>query len=154
MSPDAIFILLLGNAFLFPWAWLAGRDLKRALDSRRWPTTRGRIIRAERTMSMRNYFPWQWPVSYVRYRYEVEHSRYESNVVGRRKGQGTLWEDIDGILCEFEEGMPVKVYYDPTAPSRAALVPGATFEQWVAALAPLLAMVALTGYVMYRASAT
>ena len=110
-------------AFILPGAfitWWADRKILLGAQSTRWPTVEGTIVE----------LGWHRGAAGIRddteavinYRYVVNGATYECDVHDHQ-GLARIAERPD-MLQSFHIGDRITVYYDPTAPQRAVLVPG------------------------------
>jgi hypothetical protein len=108
---------------------VSGISLRRALNSRRWPSTEAEIfqstIRSEQTRYGRLYLP------VVRYRYRVGPTIFE----GKRIAFGGLLKTTRRLqVVRYQVGQTIRVSYCPTKPWLAVLEPGARWYLWVGLL--------------------
>lgn len=101
-----------------------------AVRSSKWPLVHGRIVAVEtRPLNLnpwrRGVEPWGGqPVTVVKYWYQIQGQKLESNTVGFR---GILLGEIDEsnrLRATYPPGRPVRVAVDPERPDRAVLEPG------------------------------
>ncbi len=103
--------------------WFVWRDWKAARASRAWPTASGTILSGELTTQAERDSEEGTTVHYVprvRYVYEVDGRRYESD----RIRFGNIKESekkARAILDRYAPDSAVQVYYDPADPNRATL---------------------------------
>lgn len=97
-------------------------SLRPALSSLRWPAAQGEVLSAR--VAHRDGQPY--PL--VRYCYQVGEKTYTSARISFRPTTslpGLPAEPPAAALARYPEGKSITVYYDPTAPERAVLEPGA-----------------------------
>jgi hypothetical protein len=99
------------------------RGLDRALRSRGWRPTRGRILGAT-TLRLRAPIGWVSSPA-VAYEYTVGGETFQSQTIDYR-GSVTLGAAVRAARF-YHVGRRVTVYYDPDNPSLAVLEPGGTF---------------------------
>ena len=121
---------MIGIVLLLGGLWCAvdqGYYLVYGLRSRHWPSTDGRILRAEG-----GAFPDQIPGAArwypgglrLEYEYTVEGERY----VGWRSSFQGHWPGLGiavRLALHYQQQRTVRVWYDPSDPRRAVLRPGA-----------------------------
>ncbi|HEX6964643.1 MAG TPA: DUF3592 domain-containing protein [Gemmatimonadaceae bacterium] len=101
--------------------------LLRALASRRWPRTTGRI--------QSSYFvpgtpkSGDFPSAVVQYKYKVAGGRRHGNLVGWNGG--FTRRSARRTSDRYNPGQVVTVWYDLRHPERAVLEPGATLASWM-----------------------
>jgi hypothetical protein len=113
--------------------WVTISNLREAAAGRRWPVTRGRIVRSEvemkwlfasatRGAAVRTYQPL------VEYQYTVNGREYHS----RRRRLGATVTTGEAIAraeaARFPAGAHVEVHYDPRKPGNAVLEMGVAFK--------------------------
>jgi len=74
----------------------------------------------------------------IEYRYEVSGQIHRSTDIGA--GDDTSVASLWPEPTDLAPGTEVTVYYNPLAPDRAVLKPGAGFNDWVAFLTPILGL--------------
>src|SRR5690606_19830570 len=102
-------------------------SLVRALESRKWPTTKGEVVNSVMILNQDgNNLPKYGAV--VQYKYTVEGNEYISKRLSFNSGVQTTFRSLaeKEALC-YKPGMIVHVYYDPQTPNEAVLIPGADF---------------------------
>ena len=134
MSEGMILVSVPGLALALPGAylmWSTALDLRHALASRHWPTTRG-TVRAKG--SHQGSAAHGDSLGFVKYVYSVGGAEYVSaryDFAGRNVGDGAV-----AALLRHAVGDQVVVRYDPANPARAVLEPGPTpANYWRLALA-------------------
>jgi hypothetical protein len=97
---------------------LSSMAIHEAIESRSWSTTAGEITSAK-VLSGRSSQPA------VEYIFQVSEKRY----VGSRrevKDYGTGRTAAEAVLAAYPVGSRIKVYFDPSDPTRSVLKPGIT----------------------------
>jgi hypothetical protein len=114
--------LALGGYFLLLGLVLAGFSafhLRRAIRSRHWPSTEGRVTEAR----LEEDSDGQFSVA-VSYRYQVDGQTHRGSE--DVKHWRPTRESAQMIARKFPPGEPLVVFYDPEKPSVAVLRPGRT----------------------------
>ena len=126
------------------------RNANKALLSRNWPTTVGRVVRAEprgsSTLSISN--PWAFDPG-IKYQYTVEGVTYTGDRVSFGRIPSTA-EGVGIVLMQYPVGASVTVWYDPDDPDRAVLEPGASGDSWAEAALGLILVI--TGLIVQFAA--
>ena len=110
-------------------AWLtvsAFRDIVAGHASRRWPTTRARVLSVGYHLGTRYHGDTS---ADIRYEYMVADQRYESNRYAF-SGRGTGSSHYK-VSSKYNVGDLVPVYFDPKRPKVACLNPGAGFPNYL-----------------------
>jgi hypothetical protein len=128
----ALVVLLEGEslawkaAMLFPLAlyFLAFRNVRRSLSSRRWPAARGEITAAkieEKTETDEDGDTSTRYEARVRYEYAVNGQRYEGDRITFGYEAGGSRSDHEKVLARYVPGQAVEVLYNPRKPQLAVL---------------------------------
>lgn len=109
----------------------------------KWALADGRILSAEiaerESMDAESKMVSRTPI--IRYEYEVEGKRYESQRVSN-VGLTSNWSpEIDELLGRYPAGSEVWVFYDPSDPSSAVLEPVAKLPDYARIMVGLLLIV-------------
>jgi hypothetical protein len=97
------------------------RDLDRALRSRGWARTTGRVLATSML-----HLSWQLGTAHspaVLYEYEVAGESYQGQTINYRGS--TRFGAARNTIVRYRKGTKVTVYYDPKKPYLAVLEPGA-----------------------------
>jgi hypothetical protein len=94
--------------------------LRVAQATRSWPTVEGRVISGEELKAV-GVPPYPFA-----YEYMVRGARHVSGTVALFASQGQERE----VALQHHVGSIVVVYYNPTAPERGLLIPGASARLW------------------------
>jgi len=126
-----VLFMLFGVGILAPGL----RNLWYARESQGWPTTDGVVVYAEQEATSQVMQDGEGRTDRamgapLAYRYEVNGTRYFSNV--RHFGQfiGSSQDWAEAILQRYPSGTGVRVSYCPTDPDLAALEPGIDSESY------------------------
>lgn len=102
----------------------------RSLRSRRWPVTHGRVISSKiledwessdsSTVSGMSNYTYKPEIVFE---YDVEGTTYVSNMVSMIDYQSSNISRSKKIMAKYPEESDVRVYYDPSDPSRGVLEP-------------------------------
>jgi len=105
--------------------------VRHAAGSQRWPTTPGEVLSSRVARGEGNTYVQ------VRYRYSVAEKTYTGARVSYRGSSlpGLPTDPPEATVSRYPAGKPVQVHYDPAAPDRSVLEPGAGLS----AYAPLAA---------------
>jgi hypothetical protein len=100
--------------------WLSWR-YSLAVESTKWPSVRGKVLRAwaERTDNEYSYYSPR-----VKYEYKVDGVLHSSQTIWIAGDRSMLRRRAERIAAGYRPGDPVDVWYDPAKPDRAALKPG------------------------------
>jgi hypothetical protein len=120
-----------------------------------WPTVEGEVV----SQQLRAFRVYRRHHSYraaelsLVYEYEVAGQKYHSD-------QYSLWaqkyrereQTVQAYAANYQQGSPIKVYYDPNDPSRTVLMPGAV---WSSSSAYLIfgVFLALIGWLVRKTTA-
>ena len=122
-------ILFASSIALF---WLGSTQVYYGFTSNNWPSTTGVIEYSEFEYAGSGSNGQRRPV--VRYRYQIDNQHYQSDQIAfgpvplDNGGEAVLSMDRDAQIKSFatiDEGTNVTVYYHPSTPSNAVLLPGA-----------------------------
>ena len=114
IAPAAL--ALLGAFFIVS----AVRDILAGLASRRWPTTRARVLSVGYHHGLLSRVGDE--SADIRYEYSVSNRQYESNRFAF-SGRGTGRSSIE-IGSKYKPGDVVRVFYDPKRPQVVCISPG------------------------------
>lgn len=109
---------IIGLIFLFCGAWVSiigVKELKKAISSRNWLETHGKVISSEVVGGRGNYRP------NISYEYSIFGTKYLSNVVFIGSGWGSSQKSAQRISNRYPVGKEVKVYHNSANPREAAL---------------------------------
>ncbi len=129
MGETLVIVFVFGVFLLFFGFFLvdSARDLRKANDSLRWPSTSGQILSpGTKTVSHwsgrhGDYGSSEQEVRVVRYSYTVDGAEYSGE---RISYGGGAYENAKNAVAKYRAGYTVKVYYNPSDPSEAVLEPG------------------------------
>jgi hypothetical protein len=123
MTAGTSLMLLIFGLAIAVWVLFDMVSVFRAFASRNWPSVTGTIVKS-RCERGRNTFR---PV--VTYRYTVEGTEHRADRIafwGVFGGAIFSQESAQSWTCNWDEGYPAEVRYDPKRPGLAVLRPGAT----------------------------
>jgi hypothetical protein len=115
-------------------------SLLEGCSSHGWPTVEGQVVSSSVNCRCKPAEPgtivsYQYSdVAIVRYEYAVDGHRYSGDRVQIGATIRRLHTDAQADASRYPVGKLTTVYYDPTAPARSVLEPGATDEQGVLAV--------------------
>jgi hypothetical protein len=106
-----------------------------ARASRRWPTSRGRVVRSEIRENR----------AFIRYAYPVAGEEYEGRDVAAGDWPYQTARTVARRVQRYPSGAQVTVYYDPGDPARVAILrPGLSFDVlYLPVVASLLVLIAI-----------
>lgn len=123
------------------------KRLQKANDSRSWPSTYGRIVSAgTKTVAAggSDNYGAMANVPDIRYEYSVHGARYSGKQLSFGPGIGST----KSVLARYQPESTVKVYYNPSNPSEAVLIPGSgTMSYVIIALMFFLALVVVLTWI-------
>ena len=133
LACGGIFILALGAIGIFLIVYSV-RSRRKTAASQTWPSTEGRITRAEVKQSASTDDDGDTSYTYyptVAYEYTVAGRPYTGKLIsfGGLKGQRTPAKAQDALL-RFPAGVQVPVYYNPEKPAEAVLLREAGAAKW------------------------
>lgn len=117
-------------------AFLALRDAKRGLDSRRWPTTSGTVMTSRVTVSRSQDSDGSSSTTYgakVAFQYEVEGEVYVGDTRSFADYRSGSSRRAHRITDQYPEGSQVTVYYHPRRPHLSVLEPGINWSTFLIA---------------------
>lgn len=126
-------------------------DLRRARQSRYWPSVSGLILEAgfslEELASYKQVFK-----AFVYYEYEVEGNTFRARRV--RFGDNLIRFSVFGknrLLERYKPDAPVRVFYDPDNARQAVLEPGVGWDIYLLSLPLVLVAFFVTALVLHLA---
>lgn len=108
-------------AFLAWCMWL----LQRALASRGWPTTEGRILDSQVQPTGRG-----GAVVLAYYEYSVDGQEYTGKRVRFAPGYPMQFDAAQADALNYRPGSSIQIHYDPAAPNDAVIVSGVAPALW------------------------
>jgi len=112
--------LLLGVALLV----VAGRNERKAAESRTWPTAQGRIVESRMIESTSTDSDGMTSTSYkpsIRYTYKVGGKEHEGDRLNRGMNLAYDLGTARRIIGRYPQEATVDVFYNPSAPAESAL---------------------------------
>lgn len=148
--------LILG---FFGLVWLSWglRNLKLGLDSKHWPTIKGRVVAVElkevskmefaAPATLRGYEPT------VRYEYQISGKIFVAETVSLGQYLLKSRKEAQEILDRYPPGKPVRVHYNPRQPQIAVLEPHVFLDNLLSvAVGSFMLLIAYSIWVSVRAS--
>ena len=138
---------LIGGFLAMLGAWVVAmlvRSLRLGRASLQWPHTQGTVTNSLVKRELSGPGGGYSYVPLITYTYEVDGAAYEGNTFTYR-GINAKKKIATKIVEGLPKGQLVDVYYDPSEPSRAVLLPGASTSSYVIgfAIAVFIAVVGL-----------
>ena len=141
-------LMAMAGFVAFVYAFYKNNQIqKRNIGNETWPTVEGKILKSE--MVQQYFFLQQY--SYeprIRYSYSVEGKTYESDSISMRFLSSKSADTVQEVVCEYPEGSPATVYYNPDDPEESVLIPGVSVGTSGVQLFSLV-MIFVLGYVTY-----
>lgn len=131
MDTSSIF-LAIGLAFCAAGSIRAALNIRRGIQSERWPTTEGDVLEA----FVRNWFGRHVPV--VRCRYRVDGTEHRSSRIGFFTFAVPSRASGEAFIRGFRKGSTIEVRFQPGHPNRSVLRPGNRVANWVELISAVL----------------
>ena len=138
-------LLLVGGVLAFV-GWRLGGE---ARASAAWPATDA-VVESARVVEQAEANEKRLFRAAIRYRYQVGDTRYSGERVSYDMAPSPQPGIARAIVERYPAGASVKVFYDPSDPSRAVLEPGGAIAPWV--LVGLGAFLAVAGAALFLRS--
>jgi hypothetical protein len=123
-------------------AAFAGRALRRALASRKWPATTGTVVSIDMLVEQTVREPLYVPK--IRYRYCVNGVQYEGDALKDAPQRKFYSESAaNALLHDYPVDSSITVFYDPQRPGDSLLVPGVRPTAWAIATLVVVLLAAL-----------
>ena len=115
------------------FTWHATFNFFNAVRSVNWPQVTGTIVNSridvkKRSMSSHNSSLYDMYCPRVQYTYSVANVYYSNDILGYNRSESVYLSEADSWLASFPAGARVPVYYDPSYPQNACLIPGYSYN--------------------------
>jgi hypothetical protein len=112
--PGILIMFILGIGLTF----LGTVKLKKAAETKNWPSVNGIITGSDVSSSGTKYYPL------VNYSYTLYGIEYSSNTISNMKFNSKYRDYVEEYLQKYKPDSEIKVYYNSADPSQSLLEPG------------------------------